>query len=315
MSRCCTGGSSCATPTLGRRGRRSRPPRQVGVRRSGGAPRAPPARARRRRSATGDVSAAGAQRIFLTPSARRCTVTPRGLPAARHLRARHLVARVPRVRPRRRRRPAGARRRRGAALREPRTTIGGVNLVVGFRPELWAAVAPAAAPDGVDRLRRSRSSGPTASPCPRPSTTSCCGSPGAPTTSSSTRSTRGDRRARRTSPTLADEIVGWPYHHDRDLTGFIDGTENPTLVEATDVARRPAGAPGEGGSVLLLQQWEHDAVGVGGARRSRPGAAIGRTQGRQRRARPDRPADLARRPHRPGRPSATSSGATSPTAP
>ncbi|HVA85449.1 MAG TPA: hypothetical protein VNF73_03910 [Candidatus Saccharimonadales bacterium] len=28
-----------------------------------------------------------------------------------------------------------------ASLREPRTTIGGVNLVARFRPELWAAVA------------------------------------------------------------------------------------------------------------------------------------------------------------------------------
>ena len=29
-----------------------------------------------------------------------------------------------------------------ASLRAPRTTMGGVNLVVGFRPELWRAVAP-----------------------------------------------------------------------------------------------------------------------------------------------------------------------------
>jgi putative iron-dependent peroxidase len=29
-----------------------------------------------------------------------------------------------------------------ANLREPRTTTGGVNLVVGFRPSLWAQVAP-----------------------------------------------------------------------------------------------------------------------------------------------------------------------------
>src|SRR5262245_51854299 len=37
-----------------------------------------------------------------------------------------------------------------ASLREPRTTIGGVNLVVGFRPSLWASVAPAeAVPVGV----------------------------------------------------------------------------------------------------------------------------------------------------------------------
>ena len=38
---------------------------------------------------------------------------------------------------------------RVASLREPRTTIGGVNLVAGFRPELWASVAPDAAPPGV----------------------------------------------------------------------------------------------------------------------------------------------------------------------
>ena len=58
---------------------------------------------------------------------------------------------------------------------------------------------------------------------------------------------------------LGYEMVGWPYHRDRDLTGFEDGTENPTLVEATTAAVIEPGAPGEGGSVLLLQQWEHDA--------------------------------------------------------
>ena len=29
-----------------------------------------------------------------------------------------------------------------SSLREPRTTIGGINLVVGFRPELWSKVFP-----------------------------------------------------------------------------------------------------------------------------------------------------------------------------
>ena len=33
-----------------------------------------------------------------------------------------------------------------ASLREPRTTMGGVNLVTGFRPDLWRAVAPDDAP-------------------------------------------------------------------------------------------------------------------------------------------------------------------------
>jgi len=40
-----------------------------------------------------------------------------------------------------------------AGLREPRTTMGGVNLVAGFRPELWRLVVPDDAPDaeGFDR--------------------------------------------------------------------------------------------------------------------------------------------------------------------
>jgi deferrochelatase/peroxidase EfeB len=43
-----------------------------------------------------------------------------------------------------------------------------------------------------------------------------------------------------------------------DLTGFIDGSENPTLIEApgSSSSRREAGA---GGTVLLLQEWVHDA--------------------------------------------------------
>ena len=37
-----------------------------------------------------------------------------------------------------------------ASMREPRTTIGGVNLVCGFRQELWRRVAPDAAPVEVE---------------------------------------------------------------------------------------------------------------------------------------------------------------------
>src|SRR5215831_4731251 len=36
-----------------------------------------------------------------------------------------------------------------SGLREPRTTIGGVNLVAGFRPELWRALVPDGLPPGV----------------------------------------------------------------------------------------------------------------------------------------------------------------------
>jgi putative iron-dependent peroxidase len=56
---------------------------------------------------------------------------------------------------------------------------------------------------------------------------------------------------------VADETAGWSYRHNRDLTGFEDGTENPTLAEAPRAALVPEAQAGAGGSVLLLQKWRH----------------------------------------------------------
>ena len=145
-----------------------------------------------------------------------------------------------------------------AGLREPRTTIGGVNLVTGFRPELWAAVAPDATPADVAGFNEPIS-GPDGYLLPATQHDVVTWLAGAgydvvfDLSRAIVKEVAGFAR-------LAHEIVGWQYHHDRDLTGFIDGTENPTLVEATDVAIIPNGSPGEGGSILLLQQWEHDAL-------------------------------------------------------
>ena len=59
---------------------------------------------------------------------------------------------------------------------------------------------------------------------------------------------------------VADETSSWPYRHDRDLTGFIDGSENPSLIDAVEVALIAEGNPGAGGSILLLQKWPHDTT-------------------------------------------------------
>jgi putative iron-dependent peroxidase len=56
---------------------------------------------------------------------------------------------------------------------------------------------------------------------------------------------------------LVEETSSWPYRHDRDLTGFIDGSENPNLLEAPVSALLPEGVLGAAGSVLLLQKWKH----------------------------------------------------------
>jgi len=147
---------------------------------------------------------------------------------------------------------------RVAGLREPRTTIGGVNLVAGFRPELWATVAPSAAPPGLTGFEEPivGADGYTLAATQHDVVIWLTGASYDVVfdlSRSVTMALGGDLA-------LAHELVGWPYHHDLDLTGFIDGTENPTLVEATAVALIPDGSPGAGGSVLLLQQWEHDAI-------------------------------------------------------
>jgi putative iron-dependent peroxidase len=59
---------------------------------------------------------------------------------------------------------------------------------------------------------------------------------------------------------VAEETSSWPYRHDLDLTGFIDGTENPDLIDAPQFVLVPEGKPGAGGTILLLQKWAHDAT-------------------------------------------------------
>ena len=145
-----------------------------------------------------------------------------------------------------------------SSLREPRTTIDGVNLVVGLRPELWAAVAPEAAPPGVAGFDRPVM-GPTGQVMPATQHDIVIWITGSGYDVVFDVS-RAIVTALADQATLVHEMVGWPYHHDRDLTGFIDGTENPSLIEAMSVALIPEGEPGAGGSILLLQQWEHDVA-------------------------------------------------------
>ncbi|MCH7477597.1 MAG: Dyp-type peroxidase, partial [SAR324 cluster bacterium] len=51
------------------------------------------------------------------------------------------------------------------------------------------------------------------------------------------------------------EQPGFSYLDGRDLTGFIDGTANPSGEEAKKVALIPQGLAGEGGSYVLAMRW------------------------------------------------------------
>jgi putative iron-dependent peroxidase len=143
-----------------------------------------------------------------------------------------------------------------AGLVGPLSTTGGVNLVVGFRPELWADVAdPADVPPGAHGWEAALvgANGWQMAATQHDAWVWVAGGD----------STAVFDNGRLVFDGLAAvallerETRGWLYRHDRDLTGFVDGTENPSLLEAPEVALLPAGEPGAGSSVVLVQKWEH----------------------------------------------------------
>jgi porphyrinogen peroxidase len=145
-----------------------------------------------------------------------------------------------------------------ASLREPRTTMGGVNLVAGFRPELWRKLCPTDAPDGVagfdDDLTGAED---FVMPATQHDAVLWISGTSYDVVFDVARAAIAELHD---VATVGEETSSWSYHHDLDLTGFIDGTENPTLVEALQIVAVPEGTPGAGGSVLLLQKWTHDAA-------------------------------------------------------
>ncbi|MFZ0911153.1 MAG: Dyp-type peroxidase [Candidatus Acidiferrales bacterium] len=60
----------------------------------------------------------------------------------------------------------------------------------------------------------------------------------------------------------ADEVQGFRYFDDRDLIGFVDGTENPRGQEAVDAVLVGAeDAAFAGGSYVIVQKYLHDLAG------------------------------------------------------
>ena len=62
-----------------------------------------------------------------------------------------------------------------------------------------------------------------------------------------------------TAVTPADEVHGFRYFDDRDLLGFVDGTENPRGQQAIDaVLMGDEDAAFSGGSYIIVQKYLHD---------------------------------------------------------
>jgi len=138
-------------------------------------------------------------------------------------------------------------------LREPSVTVGGTNIVLG----LGADLARRLVPDGVppDLALFPGVSGPAGSVPSTPHDVWVW-----------THGTGEDvildvARAVHACfapvATLGAEQPGFVYQDSRDLTGFIDGTENPPVEEAHDVAI-VADGPGEAGAHVFLSRFVHD---------------------------------------------------------
>jgi porphyrinogen peroxidase len=105
-----------------------------------------------------------------------------------------------------------------SAIREPRTTTGGVNFVIGFRPELWRDIAQLDAPLGVEGFNNE---------------------------------IQGIEGF--VMPSTQHDALVWLSGSAYDIVFDMA----PTLLDAPIAALLPEGAPGAAGSVLLLQKWKH----------------------------------------------------------
>jgi putative iron-dependent peroxidase len=76
-----------------------------------------------------------------------------------------------------------------------------------------------------------------------------------------------------------DEVHGFRYFDDRDLLGFVDGTENPrgaAMIEAALIGEEDAAFAG--GSYVVVQKYLHDLVGWNALSTEAQERIIGRTK-------------------------------------
>src|SRR5438046_10060103 len=128
-----------------------------------------------------------------------------------------------------------------ANLRKPSMTTGGVNLVVGFRPSMWARIAPDDMPEDVKDFDQDvHGVDGYTMPATQHDLWVWVAGHAYHTVFDVAREAIA---ALAPVARLAAEVAGWTYKESRDLTGFIDGTENPSLSQAPEAALIYDGSP------------------------------------------------------------------------
>jgi putative iron-dependent peroxidase len=159
-------------------------------------------------------------------------------------------------------------------LQEPAVTAGGSNIVVGFGAALWRRLHADDAPAALDDFTPIEGDGREA-PATQHDVWVWTHGTGEDVELDVARAV-----AAALAPvcTLAAEQPCFVYLDSRDLTGFVDGTENPPVEEAFDVALVPGGESGAGGAFVLAQKWVHDLDRFHAQTREEQEGTIGRTK-------------------------------------
>ena len=140
-------------------------------------------------------------------------------------------------------------------LATPEVSAGGVNLVMAFGAGVWRAAMPSQAPASLSSFRGIRGTGGHGVPATQHDAWLWISGSAPDATwehAMAAASAIGDVAI------LAAERAGFTYRDGRDVTGFIDGTANPSWRRAPAVALVPRGQPGTGGSFVLAMRWVHD---------------------------------------------------------
>jgi putative iron-dependent peroxidase len=159
-------------------------------------------------------------------------------------------------------------------VREAASSVAGVNVVVGFGRDTWAAIAPDHVPDDLVRFEPISGAGGFTIPSGQHDLWLWLHA-AAPDAVFNIARVAG--AALTGIATLAAEQPAFTYQASQDLTGFEDGTENPPIDEAPSIATIAEDGRCAGGSIVLLQRWVHDLDGFEAMELADREQVIGRT--------------------------------------
>ena len=162
-----------------------------------------------------------------------------------------------------------------AGLREPAVTAGGANVVVAFGPDVWRRLAPADAPAALHAFQPVGD--PAGSHAPATQHDIWIWIHGAGPDLELDMARQIVKTMKRAG-SLAAEQPCFVYRDSRDLTGFIDGTENPPVEEAVEVALVPDAEAGARGSFAMTMKWVHDLDAFHALTQPQQEGVIGRTK-------------------------------------